>query len=482
MPSRSSRPYPNEVLRGQLIVAARPDVGRTLLEDRVDRAGGRLASLFRRPHDQLVEHVKRLRSTRPHVPDLSVFHEVIAREEDHPKIRRAVRGHVSAAYLKPPADIPLETTTCAETACVPLPNAATPTPSFMARQGYLRKAPGGLDAVWAWSQGGDGAGVQIVDIERAWNFRHEDLVDFFGGVVGGQPIDCLRERNHGTAILGILSGDDNDFGVKGIAPRANVRAISVRAPGFPEALVPGTSETSAAIHAAADLLTMNGTLHDTGHIILLELQREGPGGYRIPVEWWPDDLAAIRYATSLGLVVVAAAGNGDANDVGTSLDHARFDGGAPGFPADWKNPFARGLADSGAIVAGAGVPPVGHHGKDCSRLLFSNYGSIVDAQGWGREVMTAGYGCLNGGMEEHWYTNGFGGTSAAAAMVAGVLACVQSVRRKRGLKPLDAHAARRLLRRTGSPQRADAGFPVSERIGKRPNLRSMISKKRRRRR
>lgn len=481
MPTKSSRPYPTEVLRSQLIVEARPDVERARLEDRVGEAGGRLASLFRRPHHQLVEHVKQLRATRPHVPDLSVFHEVVAREEHHAEIRRALRGHVTAAYVKPPADIPLEMTTCAETACVPLPNAETPTPSYVARQGYLGKAPEGIDALWAWAQGGDGTGVQIVDVERAWNFRHEDLADFFGGVVGGQPIDCLRERNHGTAILGILSGDDNGFGVKGIAPSANVRAISIRAPGFPEALVPGTAETSAAIHSAADLLTNNGLVHDTGHIILLELQREGPEGYRIPIEWWPDDLAAIRYATSLGLIVVAAAGNGDANGVGARLDHARFDAGPPGFPAGWTNPFRRGAADSGAIIVGAGSPPVGRHGRDRSRVAYSNYGSMLDAQGWGYEVVTAGYGCLNGGLEEHWYTNGFGGTSAAAAMITGALACVQSVRRKRGLRPLDAGAARRLLRTKGSAQQADAGFPKSQRIGKRPNLRAMIAKAKRRR-
>jgi hypothetical protein len=481
MPRRSNRPYPNEVLRSQLIVAARPDTDQRRLEDVVGGAGGRLGPLFRRPRAQLVEHVRELRSRRARVPDLTAFHEVVAREEYHPGIRRALRGHVTAAYVKPPADVPLEMTTCAETACVPLPHAATPTPSYVHRQSYLRRAPEGLDAVWAWSQGGDGDGVQIVDIERAWNFRHEDLLDYFGGVVGGQPLDCLRERNHGTAILGILSGDDNSLGVKGIAPRANVRAISTRAPGFPEDAVPGTSETSAAIHAAADLLTMNGTMLDTGHIILLELQRPGPGGYRIPVEWWPDDLAAIRYATSLGLIVVTAAGNGDDNGVGARLDARPFDGPAGGFPRDWSNPFRPGPADSGAIIVGAGVPPVGRHGKDRSRVLYSNYGSRLDAQGWGYEVTTTGYGCLNGGMEEHWYTDGFGGTSAAAAMVAGVLACVQSARRKRGLPPLDARAARRLLRRTGSPQQADAGFPVSERIGRRPDLRALIPKRRARR-
>jgi hypothetical protein len=476
MASQTRRAYPNEVLRDQLIVAAAPDVDYRRLEDTVDGAGGRLGSVFRRPRAQLVEHLKELRAKRTRVPDLTVFHEVIAREEHHPKICRALRRHITGAYRKAPADIPLETTTCVDPVQA-LPNAVTPTPSYLQRQGYLRAAPDGIDAFWAWSQGADGTGVQIVDIERAWNFRHEDLFEFFGGVVGGQPIDCLRERNHGTAILGILSGDRNNFGVTGIAPNASIRAISIRAPGFPEALVPGTAQTSAAIHTAADLLTINGTLLDSGHIILLELQRPGPGGAHIPVEWWPDDLAAIRYATALGVVVVTAAGND-----GVSLDDDRFDHGDAGFGPDWSNPFRRGAAASGAIVVGAGVPPVGHHGRERSRLSSSNYGSMIDAQGWGQEVMTTGYGDLSGGLEESWYTNGFGGTSAAAAMVVGALACVQSARRKRGLAPLDARGVRRLLRSTGSAQQADAGFPVrGQRIGNLPDLRQMIPRRRRRR-
>lgn len=44
-------------------------------------------------------------------------------------------------------------------------------------QGYLNAAPQGIDAPYGWQwQGGDGAGVTIIDIEQGWNFDHEDLV------------------------------------------------------------------------------------------------------------------------------------------------------------------------------------------------------------------------------------------------------------------------------------------------------------------
>jgi len=148
MPSQARRAYPNEVLRDQLIVAATPEVDYRRLEDAVGGAGGRLGSLFRRPRAQLVDHVKELRAKRPRVPDLTVFHEVIAREEHHPRIRRALRRH-AVAYRKAPADVPLEMTTCADPIQA-LPHAITPTPNYLHRQGYLREAPDGIDAFWAW--------------------------------------------------------------------------------------------------------------------------------------------------------------------------------------------------------------------------------------------------------------------------------------------------------------------------------------------
>ena len=109
--------------------------------------------------------------------------------------------------------------------------------------------------------------------------------------------------------------------------------------------------------------------------------------------------------------MIEAAGNG-AQD----LDDPIYNTPAKGFPADWSNPFARGARDSGAIVVGAGAPPAGTHGNnsytDRARLDFSNYGSVVDVQGWGREVTSTGYGDLQGGADQNkWYTDQFSGTS-----------------------------------------------------------------------
>jgi hypothetical protein len=117
-------------------------------------------------------------------------------------------------------------------------------------------------------------------------------------------------------------------------------------------------------------------------------------------------------------------------------------------------------------------------------MPYSNWGRCVDVQGWGTEVVTTGYGCSQGGpSEDRWYMQDFGGTSAASAMVAGVLACVQGRRRRTGARLLDAATARAALLATGSPQQADGPqFPVNQHIGRRPDLRGLLKKRSRRRR
>lgn len=343
------------------------------------------------------------------------------------------------------------------------------TQDLTGNQGYLNAAPVGVDARYAWTiPGGRGAGVRIIDIEGGWNFNHEDLRVNSGGLLSGTNNTAdMRWFNHGTAVFGEMGGDSNSFGVTGICPDAIIRANSIFG-----------NTTSNAIRSAADNLS-------SGDVMLIELHRPGPrypGGETqfgfIAIEWWPDDFEALRYATSKGIIVVEAAGNGSQN-----LDDAIYDTRPAGFPAWWRNPFRRtnGL-DSGCILVGAGAPPPGTNGgnwgADRSRLGFSNFGACIDAQGWGNGVTTCGYGDITGTNatnQNEWYTNFFSGTSSASPIVTGVVASLQGIQKAAGRALLTPRRMRQLLRSTGSPQIGTAGAPISQRIGSRPNLRALVA-------
>jgi hypothetical protein len=395
-----------------------------------------------------------------------LYHRVVADDGHLDDIAQALRGVelVEAAYVKPRAEPAINRMQATAPA-----RAAAGSPDFSTRQDYLMAAPSGVDAHYAWTQaGGKGAGVNIVDVEGAWRLTHEDLLTNKRGLLGGTQSNDIGWRNHGTAVLGVFSASENSFGVTGICPDAKVGMVAVF----------GTARTtSAAIREAADKLS-------PGDILLIELHRPGPrnafqnrddqNGY-IAVEWWPDDFDAIQYAVGRGIIVVEAAGNG-AQD----LDDTLYETPDVGFPNDWKNPFRRTNRDSGAVLVGAGAPPPNTHGKDYgpdrSRLDFSNYGSAVDAQGWGREVTTSGYGDLQGGAnEDHWYTDQFSGTSSASPVVVGALGCIQGVRHAEQSTLLTPQTARHLLRATGPPQQDAPGRPKTQRIGNRPDLRAMLA-------
>jgi len=473
-------PLPEDVMRRELVVIAKHEAGLRAtregvasmeldvspLKEFLESEGVTLQPLFGVREERLENTAARLASEiGAEVPDLSVYYRVEAPDERLDSLAEQLRELevIEAAYVKPPAEIPEELQINVMTPLSEEPPVHTP--DFTSRQGYLNPAPEGIDARYAWTlPGGSGAGVSIIDIEGAWNFSHEDLLQNQGGVVGGTQSSDLHWRNHGTAVVGEFGGDRNSFGITGISPDARVGAISIFGLGTSQAIV----------------LTANKL--KPGDIILIELHRPGPRhnfqgrgdqeGY-IAIEWWPDDFAAIHYATKKGIIVVEAAGNGAEN-----LDDPLYEQRPPNFPSTWTNPFNRANRDSGAIVAGAGAPPPGthghNHGPDRSRLGFSNYGKLIDAQGWGREVTSTGYGDLQGGSNQNeWYTDRFSGTSSASPIVVGAVACIQGILYKHS-KCLTPATARALLRATGSPQQDAPGRPRTQRIGNRPNLRQMV--------
>jgi hypothetical protein len=422
------------------------------------------------------EPAQRLRARRAGeraIADLGCYFGVRAQGPVDDELLQRVRDApaVEFAYFKPPVALPTlpPSHLGAEPATGPEPPGHPE--DLSGRQGYLFAAPGGIGVADVWERpGGRGAGVRVIDVEGEWRFSHEDLQHNAGGLIAGQPAGDTERRNHGTNVAGILGAVHNGRGVSGICPDAVLHGVSYEPEDF--------WGTVGAIKLAADALR-------PGDILLLEMMRPGPRtpeagdpgftpttqlGY-LPVEYWPSDMTAIQYAVSRGIIVVEAAGNGFQH-----LDDPLYGGAGPGFREQRPNPFARDDLDSGAILVGAGAPPPGMHGSDHgpdrSRLDYSNCGGAIDAQGWGYEVTTTGGlgsgpdDLRPGPFEDRWYTDRFSGTSSAAPIVAGALACVQGMLRAAGHAPLTPNQARTALRETGSAQATTD--EALERVGNRP--------------
>ena len=336
----------------------------------------------------------------------------------------------------------------------------SPTPNFQSKQEYLFNTDTGVHALYAWNlPGGTGIGVKIVDIESGWQVLHEDFPTFTG--IDGKN-DCYNDPlcdrcNHGTAVIGEMGAKNNGIGVTGIAYGAQYSAVSSetysKTSNDPKDCL-NTSECiliSDAINLASDDKKTS-----PGDIILIELHALGPSSETtcdsncmicppdnksqfeyIPMEYWPANYDAIRAATTKGRIVVEAGGNGSM-DLDSSIYGGRFD---------------RSLYDSGAIIVGAGSSA----GRE--PLCFTNYGSRIDVQGWGENVVTTGYGDLFDGDgivvndPYRYYTDSFNGTSSAAPIVAGSAASIQGIYKNvNGGSVLSPQRMRTLLRNTGTPQ------------------------------
>jgi len=399
--------------------------------------------LFVRPATALAEdHALATRRSGQPMPDLSAWRRVRVRGArsaiDRALVRLRERADVMTAFEAPRPELPfVPGSTTASDSC------PVKTPPYHERQGYLRQAPGGIDAPAAWAKpGGRGEAVWFADVEGAWNTAHEDVpADRIHAI--GRPIRGRLWEMHGTAVLGEVLSRENDLGMVGIAP--NVARV----------ITSSVADVSAA--AAIDLAQAE---LRAGDVLLIELHAIGPRDRFLPMEFWDDVFEVIQIASARGVVVVEAAGNG-AED----LDHE-----------DYKGKLERRGRDSGAIMVGAGAPAVDGW-TDRSRLDFSNYGSRVDVQGWGRMVATLDYGDLQGcDATGRKYTEQFGGTSSASPIVAGAALLVESIVKTEKGCPLSPRDLRALLVATGSPQTDGPHGRAKQNIGPRPDLSGAIKR------
>ncbi len=187
----------------------------------------------------------------------------------------------------------------------------------------------------AWSNLGeicgngiDDEGNGFVDDCNGWDFANNDATPFNRGA-----------DSHGTHVAGIITANRNGVGIAGVAPDARIMDLNVGQGSGSSMAISGASVTAAiryAVDNGADIINLS-----------LGSQPGTPAAAVAPMG------AAIDYAASQGVLVVAAAGN-------NNVDLASL----PVYPASFNRP--------NMIVVGASTP-------SDTRAEFSNYNAgIVD--------------------------------------------------------------------------------------------------------
>jgi subtilisin family serine protease len=321
----------------------------------------------------------------------------------------------------------------------------TSAPNLLASQIYLTTQEAGINAQEFWSfYNNHGAGVKVCDVEYVYNENHLDLPQVT--IIGGTPDDPGYGTNHATAVLGEMGSLNNGVGTTGINYESSFYfsgAYQFQVYYLEEAL----------INTLSDL--------DAGDVVLIEQQISAFDGTSdegyVPVEWYEPFYDAIQLISGNGIIVVEAGANGSKN-----LDDSIF-----GIDNNGHYPFLS-ANKSEAIIVGAGSS--GGPNGERDRLWFSNYGSRMDVQGIGENIVTTGYGdAFSTEGENNSYTNGFGGTSGASPMVTGAVALLQSLHRQHTGLSLGVNDIRQLLITTGKAQPVFSGIPL-EKIGPLPNV------------
>lgn len=358
-------------------------------------------------------------------------------------------------------------------------------PDLSTEQDYLEsfESSGGLDAEVMWrpeEMGGGGTrgeGIKLLDVQFGWNRDHIDIPD--SPMIWDTGSENAIATAHGTAVLGIVSGIDSDgTGIRGMAPGATIE----------------TDVGPIFVASSEDILSkyIDGEGDDdleAGDIILLtigwdleaESCRDVTQGVaeeegtlcQFPLEYFSDVSEIIKGIVTEGITVVESAGNAGINLNSTAdpaTDIYSFFSGAVNINEPDHN--------TEAILVGAS------NGAERIRPDWSNCGGRVDLFAWGEGVVTASYPNpdpdLDWGWEgtppfdnnpedaDRYYTNVFGGTSSAGAMVAGAAALLQSyAKREMGeTKFLTPKELKEILADSEVSPAADGGCP----IGAQPRL------------
>ncbi|MEW9700769.1 S8 family serine peptidase [Paenibacillus sp. SI8] len=258
------------------------------------------------------------------------------------------------------------------------------------------------NATYAWNNGFTGKGVKVAVLDSGIDTHHEDLVVAGGASFVDYTTSYDDDFGHGTHVAGIIGAKNNDVGVVGVAPDADLYAVKVldsTGKGY-------LSDVIAAIDWAVD-----------NHMDILNMSMatsvDSPAFH-----------SAVDQAYESGLLLVAAAGNtGNAEGTGNTIQ----------YPAKYSSVISVGAVD-----------------QNNQRATFSATGSEL-------EVVAPGVG-----IQSTYLNNGYStqsGTSTAASFVSGELALLKQAR------PSDKNGEFRMkLKKEMSPIKTPSDVTVSQEV------------------
>jgi subtilisin family serine protease len=158
-----------------------------------------------------------------------------------------------------------------------------------------------IGAGFVHESGNRGSGVKVAIIDTGIDYTHSDLANNFDAIVKGYDFvnsdsDPMDDNGHGTHVAGVVAAGDNDFGVVGVAPEAELyalKALDETGSGY-------VSDVVAAIMWATDP-NNDGNTDDRMDVINMSFG----GTYN---SWLLDAACLLAYYQD-ELILVAAAGN-----------------------------------------------------------------------------------------------------------------------------------------------------------------------------